>query len=107
MTLFLLEKFSRVDWKDLGGRTALYFAVKNENLGIVKILLMYNGDPSIKCDNSTSAIDICKNKKMKPFLDLARIVKVLMSMVNTADKRERIWRQYGLIHFETYNDDSY
>lgn len=92
MTLFLLEKFSRVDWKDLGGRTALYFAVKNENLGIVKILLMYNGDPSIKCDNLTSAIDICKSKKMKPFLDLARIVKVLMSMVNTAEKRENIWK---------------
>jgi len=29
MTLFLLENFSRVNWTDIGGRSALFFAVKN------------------------------------------------------------------------------
>lgn len=47
MTLFLLENFSRVNWTDIGGRSALFFAVKNQNLVIVKMLLMYHANPGI------------------------------------------------------------
>jgi ankyrin repeat protein len=47
MTIYLLENFSRVNWQDIGGRTALFFAVKNNNLALCKILLLYRANPGI------------------------------------------------------------
>ena len=48
MTHLLLQNNARVDWQDELGRTALYFAVQNKNLKIVKYLLMYKANPGIK-----------------------------------------------------------
>ena len=48
MTQLLLQNNARVDWQDELGRTALYFAVKNQNLKIVKCLLMHKANPAIK-----------------------------------------------------------
>lgn len=59
MSLLLLNNFARVDWRDIGGRTALHFAVRNQNLAIVKILLLFKANPGIKSDKLESPLDIC------------------------------------------------
>ena len=53
MARFLIKKFSRINFKDIAGRTALYFAVFNgdekvDNLPMIKMLLCYKADPSAK-----------------------------------------------------------
>ena len=37
---FLIDNYSRVNWQDIGGRTALHFAVMNKNFTLVKYLLL-------------------------------------------------------------------
>ena len=64
MAELLLEKFSRINWRDIGGRTAIYFAVQNDSLPMVKLLLLYQANPGMKADSRLNAIDLCKNKKM-------------------------------------------
>ena len=48
MVKFLLENESPVNFKDLVGRTALNFAVEAKNLAIVKALLCFKADPTLK-----------------------------------------------------------
>jgi len=45
MARLLLRSFSRVNFKDLTGRSALSFAVADGNTQLVKILLCYKADP--------------------------------------------------------------
>ena len=46
MARFLIKKFSRINFKDIAGRTALSFAVQNRNMAMIKMLLCYKADPS-------------------------------------------------------------
>lgn len=41
LAMFLIDNFSRVDWQDISGRTALHFAVRNNNFTLVKKLLAH------------------------------------------------------------------
>lgn len=99
MSEMLLEKFSRINWRDIGGRTAIHFAVKNDSLPMVKLLLMHHANPGIKADSMSNPIDLCQNKKMLPFLIRGRILKILMPLMVKVKQREQIWRKEGLLHF--------
>ena len=46
MTRFLLKRFSRVNFKDIQGNTALTYAVQASNVEMVKILLCFKADPA-------------------------------------------------------------
>jgi ankyrin repeat protein len=48
MAKFLLLNHARVDWQDELGRTALFFAVKNDNIKLIKLLLLHKANPGIK-----------------------------------------------------------
>lgn len=96
MTLYLLENFSRVNWADIGGRTALFFAVKNNNLAIVKMLLMYRANPGIISIQKESPLSLCekaKNMKMYQFLKRARVLAITLAIVHSVELRDRIWRR--------------
>ena len=62
MTRFLLKNFSRPNFKDFAGRTALSFAVANSNLDIVKLLLCFKADPLITNNQGVSIQDICESQ---------------------------------------------
>lgn len=82
MTLELLANFSRINWKDIGGRTALHFAVKNENFTIVKMLLNYRANPGVKSDSMMSPTDLAKElglKKIHSFLHKAEMILLAIS----------------------------
>ncbi len=81
MTELLLDKYSRINWKDMGGRSAIYFAVKNDSLPMVKLLLLNHANPGNKADSRLNAIDLCQNKKMLPFLIRGRLLFILMPMM--------------------------
>jgi len=48
MVRMLLKAHSRPNYSDLAGRTALYFAVLNDNEEMVRILLCFKADPKIE-----------------------------------------------------------
>ena len=48
MVRMLLKAHSRVNYRDLAGRTALTFAVLNDNEEMVRILLCFKADPKIE-----------------------------------------------------------
>ena len=107
MSELLLDKFSRIDWRDIGGRSAIYFAVKNDSLPMVKLLLLYHANPGIKADSRLNTIDLCHNKKMLPFLIRGRLLCILMPMMVKTRMREQIWRREGLLHFQNIYDNDY
>jgi ankyrin repeat protein len=47
IAIFLIDHHSRVNWQDIGGRTAIYFAVQHNNFTLVKYLLLHMADPGI------------------------------------------------------------
>ena len=51
----LLKAHSRANFRDLAGRTALTFAVTNDNEEMVRILLCFKADPKIE-DNKGQSI---------------------------------------------------
>ena len=51
MVRLLLKFHSRVNYRDIAGRTAFTFAVLNNNEQIVRILLCYKADPNIEDNN--------------------------------------------------------
>jgi len=48
MVRMLLKAHSRVNFRDMPGRTALHFAVMNNNEEMVRILLCFKADPNIE-----------------------------------------------------------
>lgn len=47
MARFLLKNFSRVNFRDMMGRTALRFAVDQGDVQMVKVLLCFKADPAV------------------------------------------------------------
>lgn len=47
---YLIEKDASVNAKDLGSKTALFYAIENENLDLVKYLIDHKADPNIHDD---------------------------------------------------------
>ena len=47
IAIFLIDHYARVNWQDIGGRTAIYFAVQHSNFTLVKYLLLNLADPGI------------------------------------------------------------
>lgn len=72
MTRFLLKKFSRVNHKDLAGRTALNFAVEDKNLAMVQILICFKANPSSENNDNEKIIDLYKNNN----LEIDRILRL-------------------------------
>jgi len=54
MTRFLLKAYSRVNFKDITGKTAFGFAVEFGNEEMVKILLCFKADPCSKNNKGES-----------------------------------------------------
>mmetsp|Transcript_5756 Transcript_5756/g.7771 ORF Transcript_5756/g.7771 Transcript_5756/m.7771 type:complete len:84 (-) Transcript_5756:316-567(-) len=54
MLKLLLKRHSRVNFRDMLGRTALHFAVMNDNEDIVKLLLCFKADPSVEDNKGES-----------------------------------------------------
>lgn len=65
MTRFLLKAFSRVNFKDLTGKTAFGFAVEFGNEEMVKILLCFKADPGSKNNKGESISDIYEKTRNK------------------------------------------
>lgn len=45
---YLIDNHSRINWQDIAGRTALHFAVLNNNYTLAKYLLLHLADPGIQ-----------------------------------------------------------
>lgn len=110
MVKYLCEKFSRVNFQDICGRTALIFATRNGNLAIVKILLSFKADPQIKCDarnhekggneaEEYSGVNpyMLANQSqphLRPYINKAFLLKVFLPMLrDDPKKQEKVWRE--------------
>ena len=92
MVRLLLKKHSRVNFKDLPGRSALHFAIRNNNEEIVRMLLCFRADPHIEDNNGQSSIAIfeamCRQKQIN--LKIGGYLKLASS---------QLFRQKYLIDF--------
>lgn len=65
MVRILCKHHSRVNFKDLPGRTALTFAVQNDNEDMVKVLLCFRADPNIEDNKGQSIMNMYFARKGK------------------------------------------
>jgi hypothetical protein len=70
-------------------------------------LLLFRANPGIKSDKLESPLDICKMRKMEPFLERGRILSITLPMIGNIALRERIWHREGYMHFDSYDDENY
>ena len=109
MVKYLCDRFSRVDFQDICGRTALLFATRNGNLAMVKILLSFKADPQIKCDARNhergTETEECggvspymlanqSHPHLRPYINKAFLLKVFLPMLrDDPKKQEKVWRE--------------
>ncbi len=74
---FLLSHLSSIDSQDLGGRTPLMIAAKNNFFEFCTILLFEGANPSIKDFNNNLASEMTTNNKLKIVLKRAEILNNL------------------------------
>ena len=106
MSKFLIDSCSRVDWLDMLGRTPLHSAVKNDNLKMVKLLLLNKANPTIKCHLLGSPIDQCSNPQILKFLKLAEKTQYSLKLVHDPRFKAIIW-QRAHNNFNTIDDDDH
>lgn len=81
MAKILLKRHSRVDSRDIVGRTPLHYAVNQNSLRLVKLLLSFKANPGVKSDCLESSMDICKDKIIMAFLEKARTLCIMKNFV--------------------------
>ena len=87
----LCKAHSRVNFKDLPGRTALNFAVMNDNEEMVKILLCFKADPGSEDNKGQSIMNMYfANKGKSTNLKIGAHMKLV---------RSQLFRQKYLIDF--------
>ena len=62
MMRILLRNYSRVNFKDLVGKTALNYAVESENIQLIKGLLCMKADPESKNNQAKTILEIYESK---------------------------------------------
>jgi ankyrin repeat protein len=68
---FLLEKGINVNLQNIDGYTALYEAVRLENIDIVKKLLYHKADPELKPKLHETLLSLCSRRN---FLEIAKLL---------------------------------
>ena len=75
MVRMLCKAHSRINYKDLPGRTALHFAVMNDNEEMVKILLCFKADPNIEDNQGVSSMQLYNSMGKKCNLKIGAHMK--------------------------------
>jgi len=101
----LCKRFSRVDGKDLVGRTPLHYAVQQNSVRMVKLLLSHHANPGAKSDCMESPLDICKNLDILVYLERARLLFIMKTFVSDKRLRNKIWRDEGLYYFRDEEEE--
>lgn len=86
----LLQKGAQVDMRDSIGRTPLSYAAKNLQEQIVKLLIEYGADPTIKDNESKDAFDYLKESGIWDETDVdkkARIYNLLLGAKDLESKK--------------------
>ena len=90
MVRLLLKNFSRVNFQDLPGRTALHFAVMNDNEDMVKLLLCFKADPNIEDNSGQSSTKLHESMGKKCNLKIGAHMKL---------SSDHLFRQKFLVDF--------
>ena len=61
MVNLLIEKGSDLEAQDMAGRTPIFMAVKNQNVDMVRILLIRGATPRVHCISKKKPRDFTKN----------------------------------------------
>ena len=72
----LLKAHSRVNYQDLAGRTALTFAVLNDNEEMVKILLCFKANPMIEDNKGQNIMSLYCGREKKGNLKIGSHMKL-------------------------------
>lgn len=106
----LIKKGADVNAKDLLGRTCLYFALLNQNIKLIKLLL-YNEASPWSSPSDCNYKDLCgNNPKIVPYLQKSRELYTVMTMSPAHMKRD-IWLREANLWFVDHSsvkkDDEY
>ena len=77
MVRMLLKAHSRANFRDLAGRTALTFAVTNDNEEMVRILLCFKADPKIEDNKGISIMNFYYSQEEKVNLNIGQHMKLV------------------------------
>jgi ankyrin repeat protein len=96
----LIDNGARINSRDMGGRTALFLASKNNNLQSVKALLAGKANPGIKTYGGVSPMEVAENERVKGFLAKASLLHICMPLI-PAKRRQNVWENEGLRYFKS------
>ena len=90
MVRMLLKAHSRANFRDLAGRTALTFAVTNDNEEMVRILLCFKADPKIEDNKGQSITSLYFSRENQGNLKIGHHLKLAS---------HQLFRQKFLVEF--------
>ena len=91
---------SRVNFKDIVGRTALMLAVENRNERLIRFLLCFHANPITKNYSGKGAIDLVEDQTHFGLLKRAACMRAGLSFISGEEMRFRFWKREVLSVFD-------
>ena len=91
---------SRVNFKDLVGRSALMFAVENENDELMKFLLCFHANPITRNCNGKGAIEMTEDVTVTNMLNRSACMRAGLLFISGREKRFKFWKREVLSIFD-------
>lgn len=91
MVKLLLKYFPDINACDYFGKTALTYAVENNDLKIAKSLFYFKADPWN--DKNTNYMEIAPSETMERLIKKVRRFWIGMSLVKNRKKKDQIWKK--------------
>ena len=99
----LIEFGANVSQKDMGGRTPLYIATKENNLQAVKTLLSAKASPIIMTNSERNCFDVAADAMIEKYLIKAQLLQICLKII-PQEKRAIVWKNEGLYYFRDGGD---
>lgn len=99
----LLEYGSNVNAFDIGNRTPLYLATKENNLECVKVLLAECAVPLYKTNSNKTAFDVAHEATIERYLTKAQLLQICLKLI-PPKQRQKVWEEEGLYYFKAENE---
>ena len=111
MAVLLMKSYARVNWTDIIGRTALMYAVQNNNADIVRFLLCFRASPYFcvgQGDGAAAAgknaTEICSDPDMVLQLRKAMWLRLGQYFYHSTAELNVFWEYEALRYFDPNND---
>ena len=92
---------SRINFKDMVGRSALMFAVENKNDELIKLLLCFHANPIARNSNGKGAIEMTEDITVINMLNRSACMRAGLMFISGREQRLRFWKREILSIFDS------